>query len=135
MSTESDPLRRDLDRLRRLKGLSPLTPEAADAELSGVPDVPLSSEEIERLIAAATTGTRGGASFPEQEWDSDEELAGVGAGDETADYDRHALLLNRAQEERNEGLAEDSEEPCDGGPAGDKEDEPPDDASPSKPGT
>jgi hypothetical protein len=134
MSTESDPLRKDLERLRRLKGLSPLTPAEADAELARTPDVPLSSEEIERLMAAAAAETRPGEPFIASEWDPKNDLAGVGAEDACAD-DPHALLLNRTQEEGDEGFAEDSEEPRDQGPSDDKEEGPPEGASPREPGT
>lgn len=114
MSTESDPLRRDLGRLRRLKGLCPLTPEEADAELAKTPDDPLSEEEIERLISSATAGALGvGEPFPEREWDPDDELAGIdeevlqlnrNAGDEDAEVDQ------LVDEHLRKALGEDGEE-------------------------
>ena len=98
MSTESDPLKRDLERLRRMKGLCPLTPEEADAELAATPDTPLSEDEIERLLLSATAGEAGiEEPFPEREWVPDREMEGIdeevlqlnrNAGDEDAEVDQ-----------------------------------------------
>lgn len=87
MSTESDPLRRDLERLRRTKGLCPLTPEEADAALAATPDTPLTEAEIERLLSSATAGEAGVAEpLPERAWDPDKEMASI---------DEDVLQLNR----------------------------------------
>lgn len=114
MSTEPDPLKKDLERLRRMKGLCPLTPEEADAALAATPDTPLPEDEIERLLLSAASG---GACLeepvPEQEWDPDRELEEIdeevlqlnrNAGDEDAEVDQ------RVDEHFRKAVGDDGEE-------------------------
>ncbi len=119
MSTESDPLRKDLERLRRIKGLCPFTPEEADAELAATPDAPLSAEEIERLLSSALSGAPGVEEpVPEQDWDPERELEEIdeevlqlnrNAGDEDAEVDQ------RVDEHFRKALDDDGEEEDDRG--------------------
>lgn len=114
MSTEPDPLRKDLERLRRLKGLCPLTPEEADAEFAAIPDTPLAEDEIERLISAALSGVVDAKEpVPEQEWSPEGELDGIdkgmlqlnrNVGDEDAEVDQ------RVDEHLRKALGDDAEE-------------------------
>lgn len=114
MSTQGDPLRKDLERLRRLKGLCPLTPEEADAELAATPDTPLAEDEIERLLSSALTGSLDAEEpVPEQEWSPEGELGGIdeevlqlnrNAGDEDAEVDQ------RVDEHLRKALGDNGEE-------------------------
>ena len=114
MSTQGDPLRKDLARLRRLKGLCPLTPEEADAELAATPDTPLGDDEIERLLSSALSGSPDAQEpVPEREWSPEGELEGIdeevlqlnrNAGDEDAEVDQ------RVDEHLRKALGDDGEE-------------------------
>jgi hypothetical protein len=43
-------------KLRRFKGLRPLTPKEAEAELRGAPDYPLTPGQIDSIVEAVTSG-------------------------------------------------------------------------------
>lgn len=44
-------------KLRRALGLAPPTPEEADAEMAQAEEAPMTEEEIDRIVNAATSGT------------------------------------------------------------------------------
>ncbi|WZP01245.1 hypothetical protein EP7_005674 (plasmid) [Isosphaeraceae bacterium EP7] len=79
--------------LRRAKGFSIPTPEEAEAELDAAEEEPLTEEEIDAMVRAATSGEMGSyAPAPDISWLGD-------SSDETSDEE--LLVLNRNRGEEN----------------------------------
>src|SRR5262249_7360705 len=88
MSSDSDRLlREDVERLRREKGLCPLTPEEAEKELKAAPAHPLSSADIDSVLDKVKSGEL-------TEWDA-EPMPDWANSLNTADVSDDVLQLNR----------------------------------------
>jgi hypothetical protein len=88
MSTDSDRfLKDDLERLRRQKGLCPLTPKEAEEELKAAPEHPLSPAETDSLLEKVTSGDLTDWEVaPTLDWANDVN---------TTDVEQDVLQLNR----------------------------------------
>lgn len=58
MTNEPNNWSEIVEKLRRLMGLAPPTPEQADAEMRSAGEIPMSDEEIRAIAKAATEGRR-----------------------------------------------------------------------------
>jgi hypothetical protein len=108
-------------KLRRAQGMSPPTPEEAEAAFDAAPDMPFTPEEVQRMTEAAKSG--GPIEFGAEElWDESayknlpEESLQVfrNEGDTDDDADRREReledkLLN--EDDSEDGMEEDSEPP------------------------
>ena len=57
MNTDADKFWDDaVGKIRKAKGLCPLTPEEADAAFDAAPEVPMSADEIASIVDAVTSG-------------------------------------------------------------------------------
>jgi hypothetical protein len=90
---DPDPLRRDLDRLRRKNKWCPLTPEEAEAELKAAPDEPFDEDEIAALVGLVRSGQIEPTPPEPELWTGDEQLDEV---------EEDVLQLNRNAGERDE---------------------------------
>ena len=94
MTADADPLRKDLERLRKLKGLCPLTPEEAEAEFAAAPEEPITPDEVEDLIRRVKSGELDAAEpFPDGQWLDEVEYE---------DVEEDVLQLNRNAGEEDE---------------------------------
>lgn len=84
--------------LRRVKGFSIPTPEEAEAELDAVEEEPLTEEQIDAMVQAATSGEVDSYTpTPDLSWLGD-------FSDETADEELLVLNRNRGEDEGNEDI-------------------------------
>lgn len=92
MSSDADRFWEDLaGKLRKKKGLCPLTPEEAEKAYDEAPEVPLSPELIESMVEAITSGEAlSWEPTPDAEWNDDYAFS---------DVDEQALALHRNQGE------------------------------------
>ncbi len=109
MSSDDDIfLDRVVGKLRKKKGFCPPTPEEAEAAYDEAPSIPMSEDELDALVAAAT------AEDEEAEWQEEEEMEAAeewalqlyrkpGAGDaeaKKAETELEDEMLNDGEEDK-----------------------------------
>jgi hypothetical protein len=94
MSSDADKFWEDVaGKLRKKKGLCPLTPEEAERAYNEAPEIPLSPELINSMVESITSGKQASLEpDPEEEWDDDPAFAEV---------DEQALAVYRNQGEED----------------------------------
>lgn len=127
MTSDSDKYwKKAAGKLRRAKGLCPMTPEEAEAAFDAAPHIPIPPEDIQSIVQSVTSGEF--ASWEPtgvREWSEDGDLQGVnedvmqlfrneGEPEESAsaqESDLEEELLSDDESEENNGLAGDSGDP------------------------
>lgn len=117
---------------RKIKGYCPMTPEEADAAYDAAPEIPMSPEEIERIVDAVVTGEPPDFDPKVPEWSPEAELADVeedmlavfreeGEADPETDAKEEELrkrMLNDETTDEQDGLDGGAAPPGDGGKDG-----------------
>lgn len=122
MSDEADRFWDDVaGKLRKVKGLCPLTPEEAEAAFDAAPEIPLTPDEVESIVDAVTSGELASWDpLPDADAEADPSFGEVNEqvlqvfrheGEEDADADReeqdleNELLNENDPKEDEDGLA------------------------------
>jgi len=120
MKSDADEFWDDVaGKLRKIKGLCPLTPEEADAAFDDAPEVPMTEDEITSIVDAVTSGELASwEPLPQEDWEPDSTFGEVdesvlevfrheGEADAEADAVEKELedeMLNETKEDED-GLA------------------------------
>ncbi|AMV17409.1 hypothetical protein [Planctomyces sp. SH-PL14] len=133
MTSDADSFWNEIaPKYRKLKGYCPMTPEEADAAYDAAPEIPMSPEEIERIVDAVVTGERPEFDPEVREWSPEAELADVeedmlavfreeGEADPETDAKEEELrkrMLNDETTDEQDGLDGGAASPGDGGEDG-----------------
>ncbi len=130
MSSDADKYWHDIaGKLRKKKGLSPLTPQEAEAAFDAAPEIPLSDDHIRSIVESVKSGElTTWEPLPNLDWTDELDLQTVedGVGQLFRNEGKHDPETDKAEEELREELLGDDEskddpDGMDGGaaPAGD----------------